>query len=60
MTQFVNENKPEVVLPAVLIWGGRSQARIVEEMLRESGLAKLLLFLIIHLRRRNLKPVLRL
>lgn len=40
MTQFVNENKPEVVLPAVLIWGGRSQARIVEEMLRESGVGE--------------------
>lgn len=27
-------------LPAVLIWGGRSQARIVEEMLNESGTGK--------------------
>lgn len=37
MTQCVNETKSEVGIPSVLIWGGRSQARIVEEMLRESG-----------------------
>lgn len=37
MVQQVNETKSAVTTPSVLIWGGRSQARIVAEMLRESG-----------------------
>jgi sugar O-acyltransferase (sialic acid O-acetyltransferase NeuD family) len=40
MTQIANETEPKVELPSVLLWGGKSKARIVEEMLKESGIGE--------------------
>ncbi|WP_454837913.1 NeuD/PglB/VioB family sugar acetyltransferase [Pseudomonas mohnii] len=40
MTQYVDESKSNSVPPSVLLWGGKSKARIVEEMLRESGIGE--------------------
>lgn len=38
MTKHTPESKASNKPPSVLLWGGKSKARIVDEMLRESGL----------------------
>lgn len=40
MTHQKKEENPVSKLPSVLIWGGRSQARLVAEMLKESGVGQ--------------------